>query len=335
MAELSEEPQYLPSILPLGLIGNGTGSGIISGIAFHKTVIPKYNKSDLAKRLLWLLTKQGEEPIIKPYKLDCDLESDDFQKILTTGIGSVTYKPHIDEKEIDVTRNNKKQKIKIIEISGNSPLNTFDPLLNAYDKGKIPISNIIDQSKFMDISIYIETKRGIDNSELITKLSDKYLNKTINFKCYTCNLQGQVILTSIDELLLNAFKYWKKAYINHLHKEVKKLNYKSLEYTICFIIRRELDHNVQDIKEIITNCHKNKMNLTSVYYKVDENNNIYEDKYIIEDDDIINIYNKTPIKKLVEYTHTHEEVEKEKNELQKQLNDVNKYSIDKIKEILN
>ena len=52
--ELEKEPIYLPCPLPIGLIG----SGIINGMAFHKTVIPKYSIEDLSIRLLWLLENE-------------------------------------------------------------------------------------------------------------------------------------------------------------------------------------------------------------------------------------------------------------------------------------
>ena len=43
MLELDSEPLYLPSILPLGLIGNG----VFTSISFYRTMIPKYSKEDL------------------------------------------------------------------------------------------------------------------------------------------------------------------------------------------------------------------------------------------------------------------------------------------------
>ena len=89
LLELSEEPLYLPSPIPIGLVGDG----IISGISYHKTVIPRYDKKDLVKRLLWLIQngkpqKPGDiseeldpkiyGPCIKPKKEDCDV--DEFSK---------------------------------------------------------------------------------------------------------------------------------------------------------------------------------------------------------------------------------------------------------------
>ena len=49
--EYGEEPISLPCPLPIGLVG----SGITTGIAFHRTLIPRYKLKDLARRLSWLL----------------------------------------------------------------------------------------------------------------------------------------------------------------------------------------------------------------------------------------------------------------------------------------
>lgn len=153
--ELDKEPLYLPSIVPIGLIGGG----IHVGLAYHKTVIPKYKKQDLVKRLLWLLrvgkkykvpddfsqdlSESEYGPFIAPYKDDCNVveeEKNAFVKILMSGDGRVSYNPK-------VMLNESGKNIKL-EILGRAPLATFQSLLNDYAKNLLPFTDKpIDQSK--------------------------------------------------------------------------------------------------------------------------------------------------------------------------------------------
>ena len=344
MLELDSEPLYLPSVLPLGLIGDG----INSGIAFHKTVIPKYSKEDLAKRLEWLLingkpnppkkwdsnlSEDKYGPCIRPCKKDCELKEDEknaFYKLLITGEGNIEYQPHVLLKNINTNKKNKSS-IQVVSIEGRAPNSNFDSLRKAYEKNQLPLSSSpIDQSKKMDVKVYLELKRGTNSKEFIKNLSDKFLNKVTHFKCYMSDLRGTVHQTPIDDLLLNCYSHWKKAYLNKLKNDVLKLNDKIIEYYICSFIRDQIKNKVNNLDEILKSWKKD----TSInIFNVDDENKIQKIKYVIKEENIINIYNNTSVKRLVEYKSTlNESLNKIKN-LQNELDNLDEICINRVREI--
>jgi len=158
--ELEPEPIYLPCPVPIGLVGHG----VINGISFYRTLIPKYKLSDLAKRLVWILNGKNakDEVIIQPYCKDCsvqEIEPGEFRKILTTGIGSLNYIPH---GKLETNR---------IRIQGRAPLTSFvkkKETDNPKKKKKKFLSDIVDefQVHLLDnsgetLDIIIEPKQKI------------------------------------------------------------------------------------------------------------------------------------------------------------------------------
>ena len=350
MLELDSEPLYLPSILPLGLIGDG----VISGISFHRTLIPKYRKEDLALRLKFLLEECGGSlpskpksfegnlnpkkygPPIQPNKSNCEVverEPNAFYRLLLLGEGAVGYNPKTSVREESVFRNNKKQKVEYLSVEGRAPNATFDPLLKAYEKGLIPIANApVDQSKDLDIRIYLEPKRSVSSEELLEKIADKYLNKTLHFRCYTCNLQGVVRQTSVDQLLLNAYNHWKEAYRRKLFGDVQKTNDSVVEYAVCTFIRGCLDANINRVEDILGRLKPSDREVE--VFEVDSNSNqIQKVPYQLTDKDFENIYRETPIRRLVEYKKTLDSSYERIDALQKEINEIDINSMRRIDDI--
>lgn len=92
--ELDPEPLYIPSPIPMGLIGEG----VITGIGFNITRIGRYQYGDLLKRLYEILTKSESKTIIKPSFKDCivkEFTPGEFEKILTIGEGTIEVVPII------------------------------------------------------------------------------------------------------------------------------------------------------------------------------------------------------------------------------------------------
>jgi len=174
--ELEPEPIYLPCPVPIGLVGHG----VINGISFYRTLIPKYKLSDLAKRLVWILNGKNakDEVIIQPYCKDCsvqEIEPGEFRKILTTGIGSLNYIPH---GKLETNR---------IRIQGRAPLTSFvkkKETDNPKKKKKKFLSDIVDefQVHLLDnsgetLDIIIEPKqKNIDLLDLGTKIWQNVFN---------------------------------------------------------------------------------------------------------------------------------------------------------------
>ena len=108
------EPLFLPSPIPVGLIGDG----VITGITFYTTLIPKYKLQDLARRSVWLLENPNKKPEDKP-----QTPKDNPQEINKNN-----------QKQEDLKQNINSGKEPI-----SSPTNTDDPApeqLNTTDKKK-------------------------------------------------------------------------------------------------------------------------------------------------------------------------------------------------------
>lgn len=182
----------------------------------------------------------------------------------------------------------------------------------------------------MDVKVYLELKRGTDPEEFISNLSEKFLNKTTHFKCYMSDLQGTVHQTPIDDLLLNCYNHWKQAYLEKLKNDVLKINDKVIEYYICSFIRDQIKNKVNNLEEILKAWKKN----TSVdIYRVNEENKIITEKYIIKEEDIIDIYNNTSVKRLVEYKSTLDESLTRIKELQNDLDHFDEICLNRVREI--
>ena len=141
---VDEEPLYLPSPIPLGMIGHDIITGIGVG---YKTMIPKYKIEDLSKRLKWLLEKNDkvnfninnltdsdEEneklfgPCIKPYGRMTEVKETnkgDFYNLLFNGHGQCKYIPYGEIKECSKTIS---PSGKILIVYGRSPNSNFEKL---------------------------------------------------------------------------------------------------------------------------------------------------------------------------------------------------------------
>ena len=299
--ELEPEPIYLPSPIPIGLIGHG----VITGISFYRTLIPKYKLSDLSKRLSWILhgKKKKEEIIIQPNSHDCtvsEAEPGEFQKILTTGIGSINYTPH------------GKLESKNIRIQGRAPNSSFNILVN--DQEKLDI-NLIDNSS-SQIDILVEPKKKSTNLQnLATTVWQEYLIKKLNFNCLFCDNEGNVEAYGIDNILSYNYNLWKYSVQLKNIDDFNKLSNRKVELMIVQIIRYIFEqYKSNTVEEIITHFKELKKN-TDISIEIDifdVDNDIWkkEIKQILEQD-IIDICNKRTIKNLVETVIDIQKVEKE------------------------
>jgi len=337
--EFENEPLYLPCALPMGLIGEG----VINGISFHRTIIPKYTKQSLAMRLIWLLEngmpelpknwdkKMDEDkfgPKIIPNKDGCDLnegEPNSFYKILLTGEGIVKYSP-----QITIEQKNKKD---FLVIHGRAPNATFDPLLRAYEKNKLNIADRpTDQSKKNKILIQIEPKKNTNIKELMKTLQENYLNKNVNFKCYFSNLQGVVHQLSIDKLLLNCFERWKEAFSNKLDHDIIEINEDIIDNIICADVKNILHNHKQimSIGDIIKNFNFEKpIGLTII-----EENNWKDIKVPIKPERVIEVCKRVTIQKLIEFQSVEEQLKEKFKQKKQEIENKGKLIISRIKDLI-
>lgn len=247
--ELDSEPLYLPSPIPVGLIGNG----VISGVAFHSTIIPRYSKKDLFNRLKWLLENKVYEgnctfefysnpvQIIKPFSDNCEINEEvdgSFLEILSSGTGKLLYTPYGEINDKD------------IRILGRSPLSSFSKLINAGKSGKIQ-GSIDDHSK-KNIDIVLKPKRGTDLYDFGEELWETYLNKKININIVVCDNVGNIETIGVDQLLINSYMNWAGAVINNLTSEFDKKYQKKIELNVVYYIKTLIENmKIKSTQQII------------------------------------------------------------------------------------
>ena len=291
--EFVKEPLYLPSPLPLGLIG----SGIYSGIAFHRPLVPKYKIEDLSKRLVGLLQNDSDVDVIIPNFKNCTVldeteSQDQFNSILKNGIGRILAIPNG-----NITNN------KII-ITGRAPNTNFDKLIDDSNDEKkdrkLPI-NIIDLSK-NGIKIEITpAMRKIDINKLGQYIWTEYLMKRYNINIITCNEKGAVVECGVDDILKLNYQCWQYAVfqknVNDGHKLFKKQFDMSIIAAIRLIIQKYNSNTVDDIKIKFKQDYPNLV-LNSEKYNF-ENNNWDSYQIKVNDDHIDEICSKKSIRSLI------------------------------------
>jgi len=288
-SELEDEPLNLPVKLPMCLTGNVTCQGIGVG---YSTMIPCYKKTDLIKRLNWLLTNQGKEPIIKP-KSNCIITStkSELQSLLTTGYSKINF-----EGKFEVIDN------KNIIIKSIPESRTFQTILNKFSK-EIGIDKSLgwrdDSSKETSIILSIIKPRSLKMEALKKKLKTA-LKGSITYQCHMYNEDGKVQLVSIDDMLLNIYNRYKYVVKLSIDNEILKNKNLILELELIAKIKpllsAELKINPDDINKAICNISKGLNTQQKIIREIFDRYNITRIFKIKTDvtkyNDTINILNK-------------------------------------------
>jgi DNA gyrase/topoisomerase IV subunit A len=315
--ELESEPLFLPSPLPIGLIG----SGIITGISFYTTTIPRYEYKDLQKRLVWLLESTvGEISLFNIDELDCDEkqfgplikpninrcttienEKNAYYKLLLGGYGQLRIIPNGD---IDT-------KQKVIYITGKPPLrNNFGTLIRKCDgidaKGK-PLkdgkinANIKDLSTdTLNIAIYPEKARTQDLNQLANEIWE-IISPNVNFNCQFCDEDGKLYAFGIDKILLSSYHHWKDAVRNKKIYETYKLYDRFYEAHIIHYIRQLDLKGISTVDDVVNAFTK----FGKILPVQCEELNPHTDKWItvpkqITEKDVREVCSRRSIKQLIE-----------------------------------
>ena len=316
-----KEPLYLPCPIPLGLIGNG----ITLGISFHRTLIPKYKKEDLLKRLKHLVKNNDpKDCIIKPHIIGCNVTEtikDSFFDLLTTGKAQIKIIP-----KGTVTK-------KEIRIHGRSPLRSFKSLITACEptkknNKKIPPKlnvNIDDLSgETLDVCI-TPKKRSIDTLKIAKKIWSTYLISNTNFNCLVSDEEGFIQETSIDQLILNSYKQWKLAVLTYNLAEYDVLNKHKIENKILeivnYIIKNYNLNNTADVLKVFNKqTRMNKVNVELLVFDM-KTETFQKSTYTIIQDDILKCCTTNSIKKLIEFKSDSKLIESELNIYLKKITD--------------
>ena len=204
------EPEYLPSMLPLCLLGTVPTQGIGFG---YKTFIPCFKKEDLLKRLMWLLKIEKKKPTIYPIT-DCKyLSGDDVaEELLTTGKAS-----------FDIRGCYRLDKINRKLILKYWPYGkTFQFLIKTL-KEDMCYTDLSCESTGTKIEFEVDRQRNRD--KIFKEFLDSFvprLDGAIHYATYV--IQGdKVVLKSIDEWLLETYGNYTKIYLSMLEDTINKL----------------------------------------------------------------------------------------------------------------
>lgn len=241
------QPIFLPSPIPVGLIG----SDIIQGISFNVTKIPRYEFKDLTQRLIDILNKNIDPTIIPktiiPNMINCDVyehQVGDFERILTTGEGSIIVIPKMTIKGDG------------IYIHGRPPAgftnlkNEIEKLENRNEKCSY---RVIDLSSKGNIKIFIQpTDMKVYNQKFINYIF-KLLSTTVHFTCKFIDENRVVNVKSIDEILESNYNVWVAAYYNKLQSDKIKKEQRIYELQIIAVIKEIISNNkIQTMNDLIT-----------------------------------------------------------------------------------
>lgn len=308
--ELEDEPLYLPAPIPIGLVGSDN----VMGIAFHTTLIPNYTKSDLAKRLKWVVEnydnypnfKMVEEfnedvlgPMIKPNFRDCECKEDnpgDFYRLLYEGLGQIRTIPHGEIKE------------KRIYIKGKSPNNTFERLKTDIDNKKIDVT-LTDYSANGDdpylINGEIKTRKKNPTkkelNELFAHIWKTYLIRTCNYRCYFVNDKGVPEIHSIDQILINNYNHYIDSVLKYRIEVFKRHNNRLFQNNIILIIKELINkYKIGSIDDLINFYNQDYQNIEGIDLESVDDKTFIKYKKNITDDDIRDTCINRSISKLIQ-----------------------------------
>lgn len=251
-----KEPIFLPTMFPMCLIANDYVQGIGFG---YRTMIPCYKVEDLHKRLLFLLGKEKEKPIIKPIT-DCHIlsKNDKLEELLTTGKATIEFKGLM---KIDNTHS------KIIVKSWPNG-KKFESILGKLEK---ELEN--QDIGFTDLSttetcIVFEVLKQRNKEEILAKAAKKLeeaLCGSVSFEIIVADQDKNVRIASVDELLLNTYNMYKSVNEIMLKSEIKKTE----------TLIRELT-NLNKIRPYISKYLKQDLELSESIKKISEDSKVDE-----------------------------------------------------------
>jgi DNA gyrase/topoisomerase IV subunit A len=267
-----KEPQFLPAMYPMCLMGTEYTQGI--GFGF-RTYIPCYTVSDLHKRLLWLLGIRKRKPIIKPIT-DCEIVSDPkvLDELLTTGKAKIDVEGII---EVD-TRLNK------VKLRSWPPGKRFESFLNKFQKELSENMIGFSDLSVTETEIVFQVMRERNRDKIFKEFVDKLrtaIKGTISFETIVTDENQKVKVTPIDEMLINTFNRFREINDVMLKDKIKKAKLSIAELNTLAII-----------KPVLTKCLENG-------YDVDQTLEIIEKETPLEKETIGEIINKYMIRKLL------------------------------------
>jgi len=227
----AKEPIYLPTMIPICLLGSEYTQGIGFG---YKTFIPCYSFNDLKNRLMWLLGHRKTEVVPVPIS-DCTVTAStaDLKQLLTTG------KMRIDVEGI-IEENPKQNKV---ILKSWPPGKRFQSILNKFSKeldaGLVGFTDLSATETKIVFQVLRERNRDKIYQEFVAKLKE-VIKGAISFEITMVNIDSKVIVKSIDHLLLDTYQMFSEMNEKMLSDEITRISDVIEEYNLLDIIRPTL-----------------------------------------------------------------------------------------------
>ena len=227
----AKEPIYLPTMIPICLLGNEYTQGIGFG---YKTFIPCYAFNDLKNRLMWLLGHRKTEVVPVPIS-DCTVTASnaDLKQLLTTGKMKLDVEGIIEE--------NPKQN-KVI-LKSWPPGKRFQSILNKFSKeldaGLVGFTDLSSTDTKIVFQVLRERNRDKIYQEFVAKLKE-VIKGAISFEITVVNIDSKVIVKSIDHLLLDTYQMFSEMNEKMLRDEITRISDVIEEYNLLDIVRPTL-----------------------------------------------------------------------------------------------
>jgi len=298
--ELDSEPLYLPSVIPLGLIGEG----LTQGIAFHTTKMPRYDYNELLIRLHSLLTDSERNEMI-PQMIGCDVAPDSstsYEDILRTGLGSIWVCPKY---KIGTTA---------IDIYGKNPTHGFSKLKTLCKDYPDMIN--VDDLGGDSICVRAYSLNGPVTPQFTTAVVNAITTK-INMLCNVVMDDGKIETKSIDSLLMTAYSSWKRAWLAQMEDRLEGLKRKHRQLDIIKIIRECYDPSQSSVGDIVKEFSANASKYPGITVS-----------------DIKDAVAKGRIKELIEAKLDFAAIEKTIQNQEQEITDVDRLSLDKLENMI-
>ncbi len=247
------EPAYLPTMIPICLLGSEYTQGIGFG---YKTFIPCYKFEDLRGRLMWLLGNRKRKIIPVPIS-DCVVTASpaELEELLTTGKMKIEVEGIIEE--------NPKQN-KVI-LKSWPPGKRFQTILNKFQKemesGMIGFTDLSSTETEIVFQVLRERNRDKIYNEFVDKLKE-VIKGAISFENTVVDVYNKVIVKSIDDFLLDTYNMFSTINEKMLQDEIKRVQEVIEEYNLLERIRPtlascighgwDIDSTMEEIKTTIS-----------------------------------------------------------------------------------
>ncbi len=247
-----KEPLYIPAMYPLCFLGTTSTQGIGFG---YRTLIPCYHEKDLKKRLLWLISPNKKEndkgPIISPIS-DCQILSsqDDLLQLLTTGKSTIKFKGIIQE---DST--NFKCTLKSWP-DGRRFESILTKLQIFFENMDVSFSDLSNEKNGTNVVFTVLKQRNREKiyQSFVSKLNDA-VTGNVTYEINVCDLNKQVLLASVDNMLLTTYSMFKSTSLKMITSEIKRnlkiISENELLQKIKPYLALELKNDTKDINSII------------------------------------------------------------------------------------